>query len=86
VHAFTFAHPDDGWDLRLDLQWCTAAGELLCRDQVQWSHRAPFAVKQALAEGSYLLRAVSHAGRRAEAPFSVVKGGIAAPLHLDLRE
>jgi hypothetical protein len=69
--AFEFTHPDDGWDLRLDLTWLSGQGRLLCRDRVQWSHSRPLLTRRAFVPGDYILQAVSHAGLFAEARFQV---------------
>ena len=86
VRGFEFTHPNDGWDLRLDLSWLDGQGRLLCRDRVQWSHANPLCTRQAFAPGSYILRAVSHAGRSAEARFQIMSAEPApAPILLELR-
>lgn len=82
--TFRVRHADDGWDLRLDLEWCAADGSFLARDRVQWSHDRPLVTTRSFASGAYRLRMRSHAGRHAEVRFEVPAPADAAPVLIDL--
>jgi hypothetical protein len=85
ARSFTFSHPDDGWDLRLELRWLDAQDRLLCVDRVQWPHERGFALQQAFAPGTYRLHALAHSRRIARVEFEAAPGPEAVPVHVELR-
>jgi len=81
---FEFRHPDDGWDLRLDLEWCDADGVVLARDRMQCSHDDPITLSRSFSEGEVRLRARSQTGARAEVRFRIPAPEDAPPILIEL--
>jgi hypothetical protein len=78
-----FLHPDDGWDLRLDLTWLDGSGRMLGRDRLQLVRGRAYVFEQRLAPGRYRLEARAHSGRSAAVELAVDSGDM-APIPVDV--
>lgn len=65
-------HPPVVFELAVDIAWCDASGAVLCRDRLRFGADEPWRLRQALAPGSYLLRADSQVGLHAETTIDVL--------------